>query len=482
MLFNSLDFAFFFPLVVLFYFGIPQRFRWMLLLAASYYFYMCWKPEYAILLMLSTGISYGTGLLMGGTSVKARKKAYLLVSLTGNLGLLFWFKYADFVNDSLRATFQHFNIFYGVPGFDIILPVGISFFVFQSLSYSFDVYRNDRPPEKHAGIFALYVAFFPQLVAGPIERSTSLLPQFFQRHDFDYQRVTDGLKLMLWGLFKKVVIADRLAVVVDHVYGNPAGQSGYALLIATYFFAFQIYCDFSGYSDMAIGGAKVMGFDLMKNFNRPYAAQSISDFWRRWHISLSTWFKDYLYFPLGGNRVSKSRWYANLMAVFLVSGLWHGANWTYVIWGALHGFYLIFALAAADIRAKAAAFLRLDKYPGLLKGMRIFITFHLVLFAWVFFRADSLSDAIYILSHIFQDLFQPIGTLDLGMTFDGLLLALMVILFMEAVHLLQRRPGGALAALSEKPTVLRWAVYLFLTLSVLNLRVEHQAPFIYFQF
>ncbi len=482
MLFNSLEFAYFFPLVVLFFFGIPHRFRWMLLLAASYYFYMCWKPEYALLLMLSTGISYGTGILMGRTEVKARRKAYLITSLVGNLGILFWFKYADFVNESFRATFQHFNIFYGVPVFHIILPVGISFFVFQSLSYSFDVYRGQRESEKHLGIFALYVAFFPQLVAGPIERSTRLLPQFFQKQNFDYQRVTDGLKLMLWGLFKKVVIADRLAVVVDHVYSNPAGQSGSALLIATYFFAFQIYCDFSGYSDMAIGGAKIMGFDLMKNFNRPYASLSVAEFWRRWHISLSTWFKDYLYFPLGGNRVAKSRWYANVFAVFLVSGLWHGANWTYVIWGALHGFYLVFALASENIRAKAASLLNMEKFPTFHKTIRIFITFHLVLLAWVFFRADSLSDAIYILTHIFADFSQPLGSLDLGMSSQGLILSLMVILFMEAVHLVQGRQGSVISALSRKPVVIRWAVYLFLTLSVLNLRVEYQAPFIYFQF
>lgn len=400
MLFNSWQFLIFFPLVVAAYFLLPGRFRWMLLLGASYYFYMCWKPEYALLLILSTVVDYYTALQMGKTASPRKKKFYLGVSLSSNLGILFLFKYFNFLNASARAVFNHFNIFYNVPMFELLLPVGISFYTFQTLSYSIDVYRGRIEPEKHLGLFALYVTFFPQLVAGPIERSTSLLPQFYRHHNFDRQRIIAGLQLMLWGFFKKIVIADRLAAYVNQAYNNPAAASGIDLLAATYFFAFQIYCDFSGYSDIAIGTAKVMGFELMENFRRPYLSKSISEFWQRWHISLSSWFKDYLYIPLGGNRVAKWRWCCNLFVVFLVSGLWHGANWTFVVWGALHGFYLVFALLTADFRGKLLQALRLDRFNSAVKVSRILLTFHLVLFAWIFFRANNLADAFLIIAKI----------------------------------------------------------------------------------
>ncbi|MCE7945771.1 MAG: MBOAT family protein, partial [Chlorobi bacterium CHB1] len=307
MLFHSLEFIIFFPVVVAIYFLAPLRFRQFFLLLASYYFYMCWKAEYAVLILLSTGIDYVAALHMHKTSGRG-------------------------------------NIFYEFPLFDILLPVGISFYTFQTLSYTIDVYRSEKTPERNFIKFALYVTFFPQLVAGPIERSTRLLPQFDHEHKFDANRVVSGLRLMLWGFFKKLVIADRLALYVNEVYNNPADYTGLPVIIATYFFAFQIYCDFSAYSDIAIGAARVLGFDLMKNFRQPYLAQSIGEFWKRWHISLSTWFRDYLYIPLGGNRVSRLRWYVNLMAVFLISGLWHGANWTFVVWGALHGSYFVLSL------------------------------------------------------------------------------------------------------------------------------------------
>lgn len=247
----------------------------------------------------------------------------------------------------------------------MLLPVGISFYTFQSLSYSIDVYRGEKEPERNFGKFALYVAFFPQLVAGPIERSTNLLPQFDRRISFDYDRFVSGLRLMLWGFFKKIVIADRLAIYVNEVYNSPAEFQGLTLILATYFFAFQIYCDFSGYSDIAIGAARIMGYDLMINFRQPYFSQSIAEFWKRWHISLSTWFKDYLYIPLGGNRVAKNRWYFNLMAVFLISGLWHGANWTFVLWGFLHGFYLVFSIWTQNIRDTISHAFRVDRFPAL---------------------------------------------------------------------------------------------------------------------
>jgi len=319
MQFNSIEFLVFFFIVVVFYFSIPYRFRWILLLAASYYFYMCWRPEYIILIIASTLVDYIAGLKMGGIESKPRRKKYLIISLMINLGLLFSFKYFNFFNDSLRILFSRYNMLYRVPSFNILLPVGISFYTFQTLSYTIDVYRGERRPERHLGIFALYVAFFPQLVSGPIERSKRLLPQFYKRFDFDYKRLTHGLRLMLWGFFQKVVIADRLAIVVDHVYNNPSEHTSTAFIIATYFFAFQIYCDFAGYTDIARGAAKILGYELMLNFQRPYFAKSIRDFWRRWHISLTSWFRDYLYIPLGGNRVVKWRWYYNLFIVFFIS-------------------------------------------------------------------------------------------------------------------------------------------------------------------
>jgi alginate O-acetyltransferase complex protein AlgI len=434
MLFNSIQFLFFFPLVVILYFTIPDKYRWIFLLAASYYFYMCWKAEYIILIVFSTIIDYYAGIMMEKSETIFRRRKFLLLSLLSNLGLLFTFKYFNFFNSSIQSLLNSINIFYDSPTFNLLLPVGISFYTFQTLSYSIDVYRGERKAEHHLGYFALYVSFFPQLVAGPIERSTRLLPQFFEKKEFDSQRVSDGLKLMLWGFFKKVVIADRLAILVNQVYNNAESYEGFPLLLATYFFAFQIYCDFSGYSDIAIGAAQVMGFKLMDNFNRPYYAKSISEFWKRWHISLSTWFRDYLYIPLGGNRVVKWRWYTNLFLTFLISGLWHGANWTFVIWGSIHGFYLMFAIWTKDIVKKIYGFLGLDKGTKRRKIIDVFITFHLVLFAWVFFRANSFNDAIYILTNMFPlnlsdfvNLLNSTGATQnaLGLTKRGIILSLL---------------------------------------------------------
>lgn len=490
MLFNSIQFLVFFPLVVILYFTLPHRYRWVFLLAASYYFYMCWKPEYIILIIISTLIDYYAGIKMEQAVEIAKRKKFLLLSLASNLGLLFTFKYFNFFNNSFQNIFQHFNIFYDSPTFNLLLPVGISFYTFQTLSYSIDVYRGERKAEHHLGYFALYVSFFPQLVAGPIERSTSLMPQFFEKHEFNSQRVSDGLKLMMWGFFKKVVIADRLAVLVNQVYNNAEGYEGFPLLLATYFFAFQIYCDFSGYSDIAIGAAQVMGFKLMDNFNRPYYSKSISEFWKRWHISLSTWFRDYLYIPLGGNRVVKWRWYLNLFITFLVSGLWHGANWTFVVWGAIHGFYLVFALWTKNITKKIYNFIHLKKRSGAKKFVDVFITFHLVIFAWVFFRANSFNDAVYILTNMFPLNFSEFiiklsstGATQslLGLTKRGLVLAILSIIFMEFVHLLQRHRKMR-NFLSDKPIILRWAIYYALIIAIISFGEFRMQEFIYFQF
>jgi D-alanyl-lipoteichoic acid acyltransferase DltB (MBOAT superfamily) len=418
-----------------------------------------------------------------------KRKKYLLLSLFSNLGLLFTFKYFNFFNNSIEVIFSQFNLFYDSPTFQLLLPVGISFYTFQTLSYSIDVYRGERKAEHHLGYFALYVSFFPQLVAGPIERSTRLLPQFFKKHEFNAQRISDGLKLMLWGFFKKVVIADRLAVLVNQVYNNSNSYDGAPLLLATYFFAFQIYCDFSGYSDIAIGAAQVLGFNLMDNFNRPYYAKSISEFWKRWHISLSTWFRDYLYIPLGGNRVVKWKWYVNLFITFLVSGLWHGANWTFVIWGGIHGFYLVSAIWTKIFVGKIYKFFRLHKGTWSRKIIDVFITFHLVLFAWVFFRANSLDDAFFILDQIISidllSFFKQLLTLnfdaDLGLTRYEILIAILSVFVMEIIHLFQRH-NKMRTFLSSKPRYVRWFVYYFLIFFILLFGEFNLTEFIYFQF
>jgi len=482
MLFNSVHFLLFFPLVVGLYFTLPQRFRWVLLLAASYYFYMCWKAEYVFLIIISTVMDYYVARRMAGCATTGRRRLYLVLSLAGNLGLLFAFKYFNFFSASARVVLSQFNMFYDAPVFQVLLPVGISFYTFQTLSYTIDVYRGKIQPETHLGIFALYVAFFPQLVAGPIERSTRLLPQFYQQHDFDYRKATDGLKLMLWGFFKKVVIADRVAVVVNHVYNNPQAYEGTAIIIATYLFAIQIFCDFSGYSDIAMGVARVMGYDLMKNFNRPYHAHSIAEFWQRWHISLSTWFRDYLYIPLGGNRVAKLRWFFNLAVVFVVSGLWHGAAWTFVLWGALHGLYMVFSIVTYRARQCAYRLLRLDPESAVARLWQALITFHLVCFAWIFFRANSAGDAFYLIGHLFTNVRLSLSGYNLGLPREELVIAGLAILIMEAVHLMQTR-YDVVSLLGRRPTYLRWALYYALAGCIIFWGAfNNSSQFIYFQF
>lgn len=484
MLFNSLQYLIFFPIVVGLYFLIPYKHRWAILLAASYYFYMAWKPVYIILIIASTLIDYFTGLMMGRTDDKSKRKKYLILSLISNLSLLFLFKYFNFFNDSAKTILQYLNIPFYLPQFKLLLPMGISFYTFQTLSYSIDVYKGVIKPEKHLGIFALYVTFFPQLVAGPIERSENLLPQFRENHDFDYKSATDGLKLMAWGLFKKVVIADRVSQVVNLVYNDVHNYTGFPLILATVFFAFQIYCDFSGYSDMAIGSANVMGYRLMENFRRPYLARSISEFWKRWHISLSTWFKDYIYIPLGGNRVVKWRWYYNLFITFLISGLWHGANWTFVAWGALHGFYHIFAILTSNTRSKIVKIIRLDKLPSLYKLIQISITFILVCFGWIFFRANSLSDAIYVINHMFDGSFKNIygQALTLGLDSFQLNVAIISIVLMELIHLVQEKTNSIRKLVSTKPIWIRWTLYYILILWIIIFGSFGSQEFIYFQF
>ncbi len=488
MLFNSLQFIFFFPIIIFIYFITPFKYRWVPLLVGSYYFYMCWKPEYIFLILLSTIIDYYAGIQMGKYSDKNSRKPYLILSLFTNLSLLFAFKYFNFFNESTRIIFNYFNIFYNVPSFNVLLPVGISFYTFQTLSYSIDVYRGNKKPEKHFGIFALYVAFFPQLVAGPIERSTRLLPQLKKAVNFNFIRAKEGLLLMLWGFFKKIVIADRLAVVVNTVYNNPTDYQGIPLIIASIFFAFQIYCDFSAYSDIAIGCSKIMGYDLMKNFNRPYFSKSISEFWRRWHISLGSWFRDYLYFPLGGNRVKKYHWYNNIMGVFLISGLWHGASWNFVIWGGLHGIYQLIVFELKPIKKKIFNFLQIKKELFFVKIYQIIITFILVDFAWIFFRANTFNDAKYIILNLLSidlNVFYDKSLFNLGLDEKDCYLSIILILFLIIVQILQRK-GPIIQRVSNKHIVVRWSVYLIGMFSIIIFGyygTKYDASqFIYFQF
>lgn len=392
MLFNSFSFLVFLPIVVLVYYGIPNRVRYIWLLLASYYFYMNWNAKYAFLLFLSTFITYACGICIDRIEEQdfsravRRKKICVAAGVAANLSLLAFFKYFNFFVDNLNVIFGN-----RIGHFDVLLPVGISFYIFQALGYLVDVYRGETKAEKNFLKYALFVSFFPQLVAGPIERSKNLLEQINQTQKFDFEKMRDGIFLMVWGYFLKLVIADRIAIFVDTVYGNIDTFGGSYLIVATALFAIQIYCDFAGYSVIAMGTAKLLGFSLMENFAAPYLSSSVTEFWRRWHISLSSWFKDYLYIPLGGNRKGKIKKYRNILLVFLLSGLWHGASWTYVIWGGLNGVYQVLE----DILKRGTNNHSRGSFVKTIAGklLRMGITFILVDFTWIFFRAENIGQA-----------------------------------------------------------------------------------------
>ncbi len=401
MNFNSLAYLIFLAANVLVYYLLPGRFRNVQLLLSSYFFYMCWNPKYALLMLFSTVVTYACGRLVDG-SVWGKRKLWLVLSLLVNLGILFFFKYFNFVSGLAASAFALLGWSFSAPLLDVLLPVGISFYTFQALGYTIDVYRKDVPAERSFIDYALFVSFFPQLVAGPIERSGNMLRQIKAYHPFRAENLRDGALPALWGLFKKMVLADNLAVMVNAVYNAPKGRTGAEFLVATAAFAVQIYCDFSAYSDIARGSAKMLGFDLMENFRCPYMAVSIQDFWRRWHISLSSWFKDYLYFPLGGSRCSKARHLLNILIVFAVSGLWHGAALTFVAWGLLNGLYQVASKLLDPLRKKCFSLLRVREDSGWLRVVRVILTFCLVCLSWVLFRANSLSEAALIFQSIFS--------------------------------------------------------------------------------
>lgn len=481
MLFNSIHFFWFMLLVVPIFFILPQRFRWVFMLGASYYFYMQWSVKYAVLIVLTTTVDYAVGRWMGVAKTQRMKNAALFCSLFTNMGLLFIFKYYNFAITTINSLNAWLGIDGTLPGHSLLLPVGISFYIFQSLGYTLDVYMGKREPEKHFGIFALYVSFFPQLVAGPIERSTHLIPQFREVKKFQWDHFNAGLRMILIGLIKKMVIADRLAVLVNAVYGDVHAHSGTELALATVFFAIQIYCDFSGYTDIAIGTARILGFDLMQNFNLPYLSRSVGEFWQRWHISLTTWFKDYVYIPLGGNRRGEARTVANLMVVFLVSGIWHGASFNFVIWGALNGAYLL--LERAWLIRQYERLEVLYPHSRSIAILRTLFTFIFISFSWVFFRAATLPDALYIIRAILTE--PPLASIyQLGLSPAEFWVACgSILILMGSEWFMRYRPAAGLPR--KEPFLARLSVYYVMIFLIIILGVYgdyDKAQFIYFAF
>lgn len=494
MLFNSADFLIFFPIVVLIYFIVPKKVRYIWLLAASYYFYMCWNAKYALLLLFSTVTTWLAGLLIGKAKTIVWKKVSVAGCVVVNLTILFFFKYLDFFFEICNRILGILNVQLLEKPFDVLLPVGISFYTFQALGYIIDVYREKVSPEKNVLRYALFVSFFPQLVAGPIERSENLLRQVREidnKKVFNYEDVTNGLILMAWGLFVKMVISDRIAILVDTVFDNFYMYGTVALLAGAIGFALQIYCDFMGYSTIAIGAARVMGFKLMENFETPYFAVSVSDFWKRWHISLSTWFRDYVYIPLGGNRCSKPRKYFNLMVTMGISGLWHGAGLSFVAWGLIHGIYQVVGDITKDIRQKLYVKCNVRNGSFSFKLAQVASTFLLVDFAWIFFRAGSIGQAFDYIKRIFTK-WDPWNLLNgelynLGldrMEMNILVIALVVLLLVDLLR--NFRKIHITDFLNEQCIWFRWSVVMLLIAAVLIFGIYgikfESAQFIYFQF
>lgn len=498
MLFNSFDFLLFFPLVCLVTFLLPGRFRYLWLLAASYYFYMCWNAKYALLLLFSTFATYLSGIAMEHIKQQAwdakiktrRKKTVVAICFIVNIGILFFFKYCNYSIHLLSRALSMLSIQLSLPVFDIVLPVGISFYTFQALSYTMDVYREDIYAEKNFLRYALFVSFFPQLVAGPIERSKNLLRQLAIPQKFDFDQAKEGLFIMLWGFFLKMVLADRIAIFVDSVYAEGLPYGGWYLTVATVLFAFQIYCDFAGYSTIAIGAAKILNIRLMENFTAPYLSTSVAEFWRNWHISLTTWFRDYLYIPLGGSRKGPLRKHINKMIVFLVSGIWHGANLTFVVWGGLNGLFQILGELLQPLRNRLVTLLGIDRSSISHKLMKLLITFILVDFTWIFFRAQSITQGLEIVRSIFTAsnpwvLFD--GSLH-SLCIDGANFRLMIMcIAVLLINDMCKRKGIRIyQTIAQQPAICQVLVFVFCVCFILVFGAwgtdYDAAAFIYFQF
>ena len=454
-----------------------------MLFISSYYFYMSWNVKYVALILFTTFISYACALGLERADGPKKKKILIVSTMIASLGCLFFFKYFNFASESIANILNLFTLQVHPVTLNLLLPVGISFYTFQTLGYVIDVYRGDVKAEKNFGKYATFIAFFPQLVAGPIERTKNLMPQILEEHKFDYEKAASGLRLMAWGFFKKIVIADTLAVSVDTVYDSLRMYKGFPLLVVSVLFSIQIYCDFAGYSDIAIGTARLFGIDLMKNFDSPYFSTSVKDFWARWHISLSTWLRDYIYIPLGGNRVSKGRNAFNLMATFLISGLWHGANWTYVVWGGIHGFAQVVEKFLFKVKKKDK-----NQKPGGIKWwISVFVTFVFATFAWVFFRAETISDAFYVLGNMFQGITNPALYVSQITTYLGMdkltLLGMIISVGLLTVFDYYSLTVDVLGKLKEKKKTVRWIVYVaFILFLIFNVPATSGQEFIYFQF
>lgn len=466
MLFNSIDFAIFLPVVFFLYWVVLKnklREQNILLVLASYFFYGWWDWRFLSLIAFSSLVDYIIGLKLFYEENSRKRKTLLLISLLTNLGFLGFFKYYNFFLDSFVDAFSFFGSNLEVSRLNIILPVGISFYTFQTLSYTIDVYRKQMPATRNLISFFAFVSFFPQLVAGPIERASHLLPQFFHERTLDYGAASKALKMILWGLFMKVAVADRLSLYVEDTYGSIASHTGITFLVATFFFSIQIYCDFGGYSLIAIGTAKLFGFELMTNFKRPYFSSSFKEFWSRWHISLSTWFRDYVYIPLGGSKGGLYKTYVNLFLTFVISGFWHGANWTFIVWGGLHGIY--------QMVEKSFQTIKLPKILSLL------VVFTLTNLTWVFFRANSVSDAMRILGKIFD-----FSTWSFHFGDKGNLIysAMAVLVLFLNDYITEYRPQASL--LNHKKTWVRYASICLIIIYIITLGVFDGSQFIYFQF
>jgi alginate O-acetyltransferase complex protein AlgI len=499
MLFNSIEFAIFLAIVLLLYWTLFNRnlkIQNAFILLVSYVFYGWWNLEFLILIGFTSICSYYSGILIeklrhkynnrnDSKILKTKLKLVTGTNIVLNIGILGYFKYFNFFIDSFIDVFRLFNINVNVKLMSIILPVGISFYTFQALSYTIDVFRKEIEPTKDIISFLSFVAFFPQLVAGPIERASHLLPQFSKRRKFDYEITVDGLRLIIWGLFKKIVIADRLAILVNAVYDIPEDYGGISLIIATIFFSVQIYCDFSGYSDIAIGVAKLFGINLRINFNLPYLSKSIAEFWKRWHISLSTWFRDYVYIPLGGNKVSKTRNVMNLFIVFTISGFWHGANYTFIIWGAIHGLLLVIN----KLTFKKENRKRDDQALSLFNIFRMLTTYLTVTFAWIFFRANNLTDAVYVVKNIFNFNYDDLSifykggaTASLfGMSTLDFYFSIFFIIILLLIEI-KSRHTDVVTKLKSYSVVTRWLFYISFTIVILWFGKFGSNQFIYFQF
>ncbi|MBR1376805.1 MAG: MBOAT family protein [Bacilli bacterium] len=470
MLFNSIKYMIFLPIVFFIYWLLPHKYRKYLLLISSYYFYMSWNPIYILLILSTTLISYISGILLES---RRNKKIIAFVGIFMSLSILIYFKYFNFLSSNITKILELFTIKIDPVMINVLLPVGISFYTFQTIGYLIDVYYGEAA-ERDFISYATFVSFFPQLVAGPIERTKNLLPQLKQKHIFNYNQATYGIKLMLLGFFKKLVIADTLAIYVNQAFGNVINYSGFSLVLAVLFFTIEIYCDFSGYSDIAVGTAKLFGINLMTNFKSPYFSSSLKEFWNNWHISLSTWFKDYVYIPLGGSRKGKFKTNVNLMIVFLLSGLWHGASWTYIIWGFIHGTARIFE----------NIFLQKIKK---IKWVNIIFVFTFCSFAWIFFRVETLSDAIIVIKNMFIDIIHPFtyikaGFSDLNISSNELIKIIMPIISLFIYDYVSLKID-IISWISTRKTFVRWLIYVFVVFLILYLiPSSNTSEFIYFQF